>query len=625
MVCVRPLCRIAVVFALSVLVGAAAASTRLILVSWDGAADWIVDRLLAEGHLPNVAALAREGVAAEHSITTFPARTAPGHAAIWTGAWPVINGIVNNAAPGVPRSEHTILDTQRGFRSSLMTAEPIYITAARAGRRVAVLSGTHHYPAPAIRERLAAAGVPEGRFRSFSGFEYGLTPARALTAADFGVEGRASFRLAATDFEAEVVREGGRAVGVAVRRGGRQVAYLRPFGPGAGFEAWSEPVEIVGAPGASGEPGRRGNTFFRLFELAEDGSRVLLYARRAAHIGGVASETDLEAYRRAYAGFHDEGFEVYAAGGFGTTAMEGGDGTAEERLLEVAAFDCELLKRSFRFAWRTWDPEVLVHYSPLSDTAAGYWMGLMDPESLAYDPERAARLWPYFARIYRLLDDWIGDMWATAGPDTIFALVSDHGMAGMARYVHVNVALERAGLLARGADGRIDLSRTKIAAGYGDTFLNVNTVDWKGGIVPLAERDAVIEQAIEVLLDLRDPETGRRLVRRVWRPEEFPSLGVGGDRSGDLYFDLETSYMPSRSFADSLVTRIDPWGIGTHVYWPERRNMHAIFYAAGPGLAVGRRLPGIRHIDIAPTLATAIGIPIPPQATGLAIGQALGR
>lgn len=617
--------RIALAVVLTALAGGVAAAPRLVIVSWDGAADWIVDRLLAEGHLPNVAALARDGVSADYSVTTFPARTAPGHAAIWTGAWPAVNGIVNNAAPGVPRSAHTILDSQRGFQSSLMTAEPIFVTAARAGRRVVALSGTHHYPAPAVRARLESAGVPDGLFRSFSGFEYWLSPALAVTEKDFGSSGKAAFRMGGTAFEAEIVRVGGRAAEVVVRRGQAEVARLKPAGPRGDTVGWSGPVEIVAEAGSGDGPAKRGYTFFRLFELDPDRRRILLYARRAAHIGGLASESDLDAYRKAYPGFHDEGFEVYEAGGFGRTIMDGGDGTAEERLLEVAAFDCEMLKRSFRFAWQAWDPEVVVHYSPLSDTAAGYWMGLMDPESLVHDPERAARLWPYFARIYRMLDDWIGDMRAVAGPDTVFALVSDHGMAGMARYVHVNVALERAGLLFRGEDGRIDLSRTLVAAGYGDTFLNVNTVDWQGGIVPMHDRDAVIERAIDVLLDLRDPETGKRLVRRVWRPDEFPGLGVGGDRSGDLYFDLETSYMPTRTFADSLVTKIEPWGVGTHVYWPERRNMHAVFYAAGPGLTVGRRLPAIRHIDITPTLAAAVGLQIPPQATGFVIGQALGR
>lgn len=610
---------VAIVLAFNVLVLPLSANPRMILVSWDGAADWIVDRLLAEGHLPTVARLAREGVAAEYSVTTFPARTAPGHASIWTGAWPAVHGITNNAAPRMPRSEHTILETQRGFQSSLMLAEPIYITAARAGRRVAALSGTHHYPAPAVRQRLQEAEVPEGQFRSFSGFEYNLAGAQVLIAADFNVQDRASFAVADSSFTAEIVRQADQAMGIrVVNSDNLEVAFLEPRGPGRDWDTWSDPVSVSGSAG-------EGNTFFRLFSLSPDGSEVLLYVRAAAHIGGLASPGDLAAYRAGYGGFHDEGFAPYAAGLLGPTLMDGGDGTAEARLLEIAALDCELLKRSFRFAWDAWDPEVVVHYSPLVDTAAGYWMGLLDESSFKHDPALAEQIWPYLIATYELLDDWLAAMWDHAGDDVIVALVSDHGMAGMSRYVHVNAALEAAGLLARHEDGKIDLSRTQIAAGFGDIFLNVNTVDWQGGIVQLSERQAVIDSAIDVLLDLRDPETGKRIVRRVWQPEEFPGLGVGGERSGDLYFDLETTYMPHRGFADSVISKIEPWGIGTHVYWPERRNMHAIFYAAGPGVEVGVRLPAIRHIDIAPTLARLIGIPVPPQATGLVISQALRR
>ena len=34
---------------------------RAVIISWDGAADWVVDRLLAEGKLPNVARLLDHG------------------------------------------------------------------------------------------------------------------------------------------------------------------------------------------------------------------------------------------------------------------------------------------------------------------------------------------------------------------------------------------------------------------------------------------------------------------------------------------------------------------------------------------------------------------------------------
>lgn len=72
----RPWCFAAVFAALP---AGAESPRRLVVISWDGAADWVVDRLLAEGRLPHLAALAARGVAAEYSVTTFPSKTAAGH------------------------------------------------------------------------------------------------------------------------------------------------------------------------------------------------------------------------------------------------------------------------------------------------------------------------------------------------------------------------------------------------------------------------------------------------------------------------------------------------------------------------------------------------------------------
>jgi arylsulfatase A-like enzyme len=51
--------------------------------------------------------------------------------------------------------------------------------------------------------------------------------------------------------------------------------------------------------------------------------------------------------------------------------------------------------------------------------------------------------------------------------------------------------------------------------------------------------------------------------------------------------------------------------------------MHAIFYAAGPGIRPGARPGEVRLIDVAPTLARLLGLPVPPQATGRVIEEAL--
>ncbi|MES2459149.1 MAG: alkaline phosphatase family protein, partial [Armatimonadota bacterium] len=103
---------------------------RVVIVSWDGAANWIVSRLVAEGKLPNVARLAKQGVQAAYSTPAFPSKTACGHAALWTGAYGDVNGITGNSVPVLPRGEHTLLESRSAFLSSSLLAEPLYVTAA---------------------------------------------------------------------------------------------------------------------------------------------------------------------------------------------------------------------------------------------------------------------------------------------------------------------------------------------------------------------------------------------------------------------------------------------------------------------------------------------------------------
>ena len=53
-----------------------AKEVRAVVISLDGMADWVLDRLLAEGRMPNLARLLEMGTAAEHAWTTLPAITA---------------------------------------------------------------------------------------------------------------------------------------------------------------------------------------------------------------------------------------------------------------------------------------------------------------------------------------------------------------------------------------------------------------------------------------------------------------------------------------------------------------------------------------------------------------------
>jgi len=610
---------------------------RLIVVSWDGAPDWAVDRLLAEGHLPNLARLAERGATAAHVVAAWPSKTAVGHAALWTGCWGDGNGITGNAVPVLPRAEHTVLEAARGFSSEALTAEPLYVAAARAGRRTAVLSATHVYPFAPHLAALAAAGVPTDRFVAFSGFEHEIAPGR--------LHGADELRPAAGGWR-RLPPHDGRLLELELACGDTTLAALvfdDPADPAAGFDtvlvrrsradtagqarlkpraAAAEPVGWS-APFAVRRGAGEGVTLFRLFELAPDGSRLALYRRGASAVAAAGPAEAIAGYRAAYPAFHDDAFSLYGRGGFGPTLAAGGDGEAERRVLEIVANDCDHLSAGSRWALADWRADVLFHYSPMSDSASHAWVGALDPTAPGHDPAAAARLWPFYAAVFHQLDRWLGTLVEAAGPGAVIAVVSDHGMAGVRRLVDVNRILEHAGLLAR-ADGGIDLARSRVLApAFADFFLAVNETSWRSGIVEPAERDRVLDAATAALLAARDPDTGGVLIERVFRPEQFPGRGAGGPAGGDLYLDPAPGYYPAQLPTDRIAGPLpEPWGAGMHGFDPERRTMHAIFVVAGPGVAAGAALPAIRQIDVAPTLARLIGIPAPRQAVGHVIGQA---
>ncbi|HEC61632.1 MAG TPA: hypothetical protein ENI27_05190 [bacterium] len=100
------------------------------VVSWDGGrADMVYD-LMGEGVMPGFAALARQGLRAEYAQTVDPPLTAVAQNSISTGSIPARTGIVSNS---YHNSNDSFYWYRRGFDELLDGAEPVWVTASRAG------------------------------------------------------------------------------------------------------------------------------------------------------------------------------------------------------------------------------------------------------------------------------------------------------------------------------------------------------------------------------------------------------------------------------------------------------------------------------------------------------------
>ena len=598
------------------------AKTKLVSIVWDGAADWVVDRLLAEGELPNVARLVREGVRAQAVIPAWPSKTAVGHASLFNCCWPDKHGVTNNTVGLLPRAEHGLEESMRGFDGRAVQTESVWVTAALAGRKVLALSAATSFPPDPYIERIKKGGGDPKNFVEFSGFETELADGKMIDIPkDAKREGPIQFQIdvAGTKLGVTVFDDPKNPiVGYdTVRAAG---STLKPHAAPDLVHGWTNVLENWSMPVRIEKDGHDANTYFRLWSLAPDGSKMELYQRKASAILGTETAAETARYVDAYGGFHDDPFFPYERGLFGKTLFQGGDGEAEKRVLELVKQDCDFLKRSFAYGWKTWKPDVLFHYTPMSDSAGHVWVGALDEGIPGHDPAIAAKLWPIYKQVYKLQDEWLGFILDSVGKDTVVALMSDHGMAGARSYAYLNNALEKAGLLARTASGQIDWTKTKAAIpAWSDFFVVVNGVDRKGGIVSRFERPAVLECVKKALLDVRDPSTGAPIVTAVFEPEDAAGMGIGGPAGGDVYFELAPGYYPSnRANANIVAPYGKEIGGGVHGFFPYRRSMSAIFYASGPGLAKGAELPVIRHIDVFPTLFKAVGLPMPKDAFGTA-------
>lgn len=608
--------------ALLLVASPAQSHTRLVTIVWDGAPRHIVERLVAEGKLPNVKRLADNGVQASSVVPAWPSKTACGHAAMFTGAWADVNGVSNNSVPLFPAHEHTLNESRRGFDSNSLTAEPVWVTVAKSGKQVAALSAATSYPVEPFVKALKDAGANPKKFVEFSGFETTIAGPKMIktleSPARVGNSLKFTLKVGDTTIEAQLFDDASFPVTGydSVKFGEGNVIHVAEASDST--QRWSKGIRV-----RKGED--IGNVYFRLFGLKPDGTGLELYQRKVAAIRGTEEPTETEKYIDAYGAHHDDPFSNYEDGMFGTPLYKGGDGTAENRILEIVHHDCEMLKKGFAYGWSRWKPDLLMHYTPMSDSAGHTWMGALDPTLKGHDPMLAKRLMPFYEQVFQLQDEWLGFILDTVKDQAVVALLSDHGMAGANKTVFVNKALSDAGLVSFDSNRRIDLTKSSIfVPSWSDFFLVLNREGRKSGFVAPLEEAALLEKAKKALLEARD--NGQPIFTSVILAKDSQGMGLGGPSGGDIYFELAPGYYPSNRQSDNLV---GPYGNeiggGVHGYMPYRASMSAIFYAAGPGLKKGASVRSVRHVDVFPTLCTAVGFPVMKDAVGGALVPLLDR
>ena len=203
-----------------------------------------------------------------------------------------------------------------------------------------------------------------------------------------------------------------------------------------------------------------------------------------------------------------------------------------------------------------------------------------------------------FAYADRLVGDVINAVERSGLRDkTTFIVMTDHGFKKVHHYLRLNVTLKNAGL----------------AHAAGPTLVQADAVVRSlGGMALVYVTDR--KRTAELLPKLRELLGAVEGIERIVDGREGPSLGMPtpekNPRMGDLILLAKTGYVFNDSAEGEEAVTPALGYAGTHGYLASDPELEGIFIASGRGIRKGVTLPRVSNLDLAPTMARLLELPL---------------
>lgn len=229
---------------------------------------------------------------------------------------------------------------------------------------------------------------------------------------------------------------------------------------------------------------------------------------------------------------------------------------------------------------------------------------------------------------FRELDGFLKGIVELAGPESRVFIASDHGFGPSWFAFRVNAWLHEKGYLVwKDLENLTEHERQKarkvvdkhfVLLDWDKTVAYARTVTSNGIYIrkaqepgergiPAAEYEAFRRKLTVELLDIREPISGKPIIKKIMtREEAYP--GSHNDQAPDLTLVMEDYGFISIINKTPVIVR-RPEIAGTH--YPE-----GIFLANGPGIRQNERLDALSIIDVTPILLYSLGLDIPSDIEG---------
>ncbi|MHB1130872.1 MAG: alkaline phosphatase family protein [Chloroflexota bacterium] len=630
---------------------------KVIMLGIDGGSPALVKRFIKEGKLPNFQKMMEQGIFKE-IIEPLPTITPPNWTTITTGSWPGTHGITDFYLPQEPGDD---LDQIRhGFNTRECRSEYIWQAAEKVGKKSILIKWEVSWPP--VHNGIQVEGCGPGVVNYFE-----LGPVRLHTVEAMPMTNHLQLKPATGWSNVDPKWEGLEAEVIIALHGGNEQVYnaLVTKSKGSGYDTvlvckGKDASQVVGTM----RMGQWSDFVVDTFDMTPDPVKVAEREAERAKIKGYALkegqdiQSRLTMAQRAKEGLLPRGkskgafrfkllnlsrdaselelfsTQIWPISGY-TQPLELG----EELLENVGPFFTNPARDALHYEWidertyyelqdyqhqwlakaakylsstKEWD--LLYVETHCGDYINHFYMQQFDPEIATEAQIRNATSW--LTRHYQSIDRMLGELMSLADEDTLVGIVSDHsGTPSPWGYFDTRKCLEDAGFLVYKTDesGKrvVDWSKTKA---YPQrtiyVYLNVKGRDPQGIVEP-EDYEAVRDEVMEAMKNAKHPKTGKNPYTMVWKRHEAELIGIYGDRTGDIVYanrpeaDLEHGH----ELPTSRVKDVD---------------MHSIFFLKGPNVKEGVHLERLAfQVQVSPTIAYLMGIPMPKQAEGAVLYEAL--
>jgi predicted AlkP superfamily phosphohydrolase/phosphomutase len=641
----RRLCIGALLIGLAVLTGAVAAGDRpkVLVLGFDGMDPNIVERLMAQGRMPNFSALAQRG-GFSRLETSVPPQSPVAWSNFITGMNPGGHGIYDFIARDP--------DTYLPFLSTTVTGEAK--RTIKIGKYVIPISKgevTLLRKGKAFWEILEERGVPTVVLRMPSNFPPIGETTRAISGMGtpdiLGTYGTFSFYstkpyvlssetggkifiVSAFDnkVETQIVGPANTFLEDSPNAEIPLTVYLDPDYPAAKIEVQDSEVILSEGEWSDWVP-----VSFKMMPLVSVSGIVRFYLKSArpefelymspvqidpmSPAMPISTPSDYSAeLARAIGRYYTQGIAEE------TWALNEGR-LNEKEYLEQSEFVLEQTRKMLDYELDRFKWGLFFCYFSTTDCLQHMFWRATDPQHPLYDPEIAAQYGGTIEYYYARMDSILGHAVERMGADATVIVLSDHGFTSFRRNFHLNTWLYENGYIALRDDFRgtsdeffenVDWSGTKAyALGINGLYINQIGREKEGIVAPGAEKDALEDELVAKLTALADPKTGEQVIAHLYKASEHYS-GECVDDAPDLIVGYNAGYRGSWETTLGKITR-------TLLTDNAKRwsGDHCMAKEVIPGILftskrLGRANPAL--YDLAPTILAEFGIGKGPSMNG---------